>query len=66
MNNMYGLVFEINFEFQTNISIVIVDAHSWHKDIMNTPGDSLASLERRVSILRGAGEPRRVVQIRDG
>ena len=34
MNKMYGLVFEINFEFGTNISIVIVDANSWYKGIM--------------------------------
>ncbi len=35
MNKMYGLVFEINLEFLTNISIVIVEADSWHKGIMN-------------------------------
>lgn len=34
MNKMYGLVFEINLEFGTNISIVIVDADSWHRGIM--------------------------------
>jgi predicted nucleotidyltransferase len=34
MNKMYGSVFEINLEFGTNISIVIVDAGSWYKGIM--------------------------------
>ena len=34
MNKMYGLVFEINLEFETNISIVIVDADSWYKGVL--------------------------------
>jgi|LSQX01.1.fsa_nt_gb predicted nucleotidyltransferase len=34
MNKMYGLVFEINLEFGTNISIVIVDADSWYRGVM--------------------------------